>query len=108
MKVLARPPVVRGDKFDETAEIDSLSCIDPSCTVKAGAQIINSVVSRNCYIEERARIENSVVRGNSRIGTGAVVSNAIVGRGCHIGRSVTVRSGAVLGDKSVITDYSQS
>ena len=107
VKVLDLPPGPRGDKFDETAEIDSLSCVDPSCTVKAGAQIINSVVSRNCYIEERARIENSVVRGNSRIGTGAVVSSAIVGRGCHVGRSVTVGSGAVLGDKSVITDYSQ-
>ena len=107
VKVLDRPPGDRGDKFDETAEVDSLSCVDPSCTLKAGAQIINSVVSRNCYIEERARVENSVVRGNSRIGTGAVVSNAVVGRGCHIGRSVTVGNGAVLGDKSVITDYSQ-
>lgn len=108
VKLLDRLPDVRGDKFDETTEIDSLSCVDPSCTVKAGAQIVNSVVSRNCYIEERARIENSVVRGNSRIGTGAVVSNAIIGKGCHIGRAVTVGSGTVLGDKSVITDYSQS
>jgi NDP-sugar pyrophosphorylase family protein len=108
VKVLDRLPAGRGDKFDETMEIDSLSCVDPSCTVKAGAQIINSVVSRNCYIEERARIENSVVRGNSRIGTGAVVSDAIIGKGCHIGRAVTVGSGTVLGDKSVITDYSQS
>ena len=107
VKLLDRLPEERGEKFDETAEIDSLSCVDPSCTVKAGAQIINSVVSRNCYIEERARIENSVVRGNSRIGTGAAVSNAIIGKGCHIGRSVTVGSGTVLGDKSVITDYSQ-
>ena len=108
VKLLDRLPEERGDKFDETAEIDSLSCVDPSCAVKAGAQIINSIVSSNCYIEERARIENSVVRGNSRIGTGAVVSNAIIGKGCHVGRSVTVRSGTVLGDKSVITDYSQS
>jgi NDP-sugar pyrophosphorylase family protein len=107
VKVLDRPNDERGDKFDETAEIDPLSCVDPSSTLKAGAQIINSVVSRNCYIEERARIENSVVRGNSRIGTGAVVSGAVIGRGCHIGRSVTVGGGAVLGDKSVITDYSQ-
>ena len=108
VKLLDKLPEERGEKFDETAEIDSLSCVDPSCTVKAGAQIINSVVSRNCYIEERARIENSVVRGNSRIGTGAAVSNAVIGKGCHIGRSVTVGSGTVLGDKSVITDYSQS
>lgn len=107
VKLLDRLPGERGDKFDETAEIDSLSCVDPSCTVKAGAQIINSVVSRNCYVEERARVENSVVRGNSRVGTGAVVTEAVIGKGCHIGRSVTVGSGTVLGDKSVITDYSQ-
>ncbi len=97
----------RGEKFDETAEIDSISVVDPSCTVKAGAQIINSVISRNCYIEERARIENSVVRGGTRIGQGATVTDAIVGKSCHIGRVVTVASRAVLGDKSVLTDYSQ-
>ena len=108
LNLLDRIPSVRGDKFDETIEIDALSCVDPSCTVKAGAQIINSVLSRNCYIEERVRIENSVVRSGSRIGTGAVVSGAIIGKGSHIGRSVTIGSGTVLGDKSVITDYSQS
>jgi NDP-sugar pyrophosphorylase family protein len=97
----------RGGKFDETAEIDSLSLVDPTCTVKAGTHIINSVISRNCFIEERARIENSVVRGGSRIGAGAVLQGAVLGKSCHIGRAVTVGSGASLGDKSVITDYSQ-
>jgi NDP-sugar pyrophosphorylase family protein len=108
VKILDRPPASRGEKFDETAEIDSLSCVDTSCAVKAGAQVINSVINRNCYIEERARIENSVVRSGSRIGTGAVISDAVIGKGCHIGRAVTVGAGTVLGDKSVITDYSQS
>ena len=106
--LLDHPPAQRGERFDDTAEIDSSSVVDSSCTVKAGAQIINSVVSRNCYIEERARIENSVVRGGSRIGPGATVVEAVIGKGCHIGRAVTVSGGTVLGDKSVITDYSQS
>ena len=99
-------PGERGEKFDDTAEIDSLSVIDPTCTVKAGAQIINSVISRNTYIAEKAHIENSVVRSGSRIETGATVRNSVVGKSCHIGRWVTT-DGAVLGDKSVITDYSQ-
>jgi NDP-sugar pyrophosphorylase family protein len=47
------------------------------------------------------------VRGGSRIGAGSIITGAIVGKGCHIGRAVTVNSGAVLGDKSVVTDYSQ-
>lgn len=107
VNILNRLPAERGEKFDETAEIDRISCVDPSSTVKAGAQIINSVIGRNAYIEERARIENSVVRGGSRIGSGATLQGVVTGRSCHIGRSVTIRSGAVLGDKSVITDYSQ-
>ena len=105
--LLDRLPAERGEKFDETAEIDQTSIVDPSCTVKAGAQIINSVVGRNSYIEERARIENCVVRGSSRIGSGAMLQGMVAGRSCHIGRSVTIAGGAVLGDKSVITDYSQ-
>src|SRR5215470_18884526 len=68
-----RSPRARGEKFDDAAEIDDLSMVDPSCTVKAGARIVNSVISRNCYIEERARIEDSVIRSGTRIGTGAVI-----------------------------------
>ena len=107
VSLLPRPRAARGDKFDETAELDALSVVDPTCTLKPGVQIINSVVSRNCYIEDRSRVENSVVRGGTRIGQGAVVHGAVIGKSCHIGRAVTVSQGAVLGDKSVITDYSQ-
>jgi NDP-sugar pyrophosphorylase family protein len=108
VSLLPRPNFERGEKFDATAEIDATSIVDPSCAVKAGAQIINSVISRNCYIEDHARIENSVVRGGSRIGSGATLNGVVVGKSCHIGRSVTIANGAVLGDKSVITDYSQA
>jgi len=107
VKLIERARATRGEKFDETAAIDALSVVDPTCTLKAGVQIINSVVSRNCYIEDRARIENSVVRGGTRIGQGAVVRDAVIGKSCHIGRAVTAGRGAILGDKSVINDYSQ-
>lgn len=90
------------------AEIDELSMVGDDCTIKPGAQIINSALGAGCYIEERARIENSVVWAHTRIGAGAQVSNAVVGRGCHIGRSVQVGAGTVLGDKASLTDYSQT
>jgi len=95
-----------GEKFDATAEIEPPSAVDPSCTLKPGVQIVNSVVSRNCYIEERARIENSVVRGGTRIGADSIVRGAVIGKGCHIGRAVEIGNGSVLGDKSVVSDYS--
>jgi NDP-sugar pyrophosphorylase family protein len=106
VKLLGKPVQERGERFDPSCDIDQISVVDPSCTIKPGVEIINSVISRNCYVEERARIENSVVRGSSRIGTAADVRDSVVGKGCHIGRSVSV-TGAVLGDKSVLTDYSQ-
>jgi len=107
VKLLDKQSADRGEKFDASAEIDALSVVDPSCTLKAGVQIINSVVSRNCYIEERARIENAVIRGGTRIGPQATINGAVIGKGCHIGRAVTVEHNAVLGDKSVLADYSQ-
>jgi mannose-1-phosphate guanylyltransferase len=96
----------RGD-FDSAthSEIDELSIIADECTIKPGVQIINSVLGRGCYIEERARIENSVIWGHTRVGTAAQVRDAVICRGCHIGRSTLVGAGAVLGDKTSLTDY---
>jgi len=106
INLLPRGSGERGEKFDPTAEVEAPSTVEPSCTLKAGVKIINSVLSRNCYIEERARIENSVVRAGTRVGAGSTLEGSVIGKGCHIGRSVEIKS-AVLGDKSVVTDYSQ-
>lgn len=100
----------RRGKFDSAthAEIDEMSMIADDCTIKPGAQIINSVLGRGCYIEERARIENSVIWSHTRVGTVAEVSGALVGRGCHIGRSTVVAPGTVLGDKTSLADYTKT
>jgi NDP-sugar pyrophosphorylase family protein len=96
----------RGEKFDPSADIDAASLVHPSCTVRAGARIINSVISKRCFIEENALVENSVVRGGSRICEGATVTGAVLGKSCHVGQAASVAAGNVLGDKSVLTDYS--
>ena len=99
----------RGD-FDSAthSEIDELSIIADDCTLKPGVQIVNSVLGAGCYIEERARIENSVIWSHTRVGTAAQIKDAIIGRGCHIGRSTLVGPGAVLGDKTSLTDYTKT
>jgi NDP-sugar pyrophosphorylase family protein len=106
VQLLPIQPYERGEKFDATAEIEPPAVVDLSCTLKAGAKIANSVISRNCYIEDRAQIENCVIRAGTRVGAGSSIRDAVIGKGCHIGRSVEIK-GAVLGDKSVVTDYSQ-
>jgi len=99
----------RGDSDLAThAEIDDLSLIADRCTVKPGAQVVGSVLGEGVHVEEKARIENSVVWPHTRVGAGAHVSNAVVGRGCHVGRSALVGAGAVLGDKTSLTDYTQT
>src|SRR5215470_5125871 len=96
VNVLPKQVYEQGEKFDASADVDATAVVDPTCTLRAGVQIVNSVVSRNCFIEEGARIENSVVRGGSRLGAGAVVQGAVIGKSCHIGRSVVVTPGSVL------------
>ncbi|MBC7931884.1 MAG: NDP-sugar synthase [Rubrivivax sp.] len=100
----------RRGSFDSAtiAEIDVLSIIADDCTVKPGAQIINSVLGEGVHVEEKARIENSVVWPHTRVGAGAQIVNAIVGRGCHIGRAAVVGAGATLGDKTNLTDYTHT
>jgi NDP-sugar pyrophosphorylase family protein len=98
------PP--RGEKFDSTTQIDNRSYLDPSCIIKANAQIRNSVIGPNCFIEEKVVIEDSVIWSATRVGAEAQVRGCVIGKSCHVGRSATL-IGAVLGDKSVVTDYSQ-
>lgn len=95
-----------GEKFDPAVRIDERSHVDPSCVIKAQAQIVNSIIGPNCFIEEKAQIENSVIWSATRVSAEAEVRQCVIGKSCHIGRSA-VLVGAVLGDKSVVTDYSQ-
>ncbi|MEJ7618607.1 MAG: NDP-sugar synthase [Pyrinomonadaceae bacterium] len=100
----------RGRAFDmaTAAQVDEASVVGDGCVLKPGVEIINSVLGPGCFIEEKARIVNSVVWSHTRVGAAAEVSGAIIGRGCHVGRSAVVQTGTVLGDKSSLTDYTQS
>jgi mannose-1-phosphate guanylyltransferase len=95
-------------RIDEGVAIEGPCFVDAGAVVKTGARIgPYSVVGRQCHIEEHAVIERAIVWANSRISQEAVVRRSIIGRHCHIGRSAMVEDGAVLGDKSVVTDYSR-
>ena len=90
------------------ADIDKSSIIGENCVIKPNAKILNSVIGEGVHIEEKAIVENSVIWAHTRISNSAHVKNAVIGRGCHIGRNVEVREGAVLGDKTSLTDYTKT
>jgi NDP-sugar pyrophosphorylase family protein len=100
--------------------------VDPAATVEPGARLTGpayvgagsivkaravvepyAVVGANCRIEEGACVGDSVLWANVRIGQEAQVRGALIGRSAHIGHHAFVDRGVVLGDKSVITDYSR-
>jgi NDP-sugar pyrophosphorylase family protein len=102
-------PIVSPEaRVDDGATIEAPCFIDAGAHVRAGATVgAYSVIGRGVIIEEDAAVRASVIWQNSRIGRDAAVEGAIVGRHAHIGRNAVVSDGAVLGDKSVLTDYTK-
>lgn len=96
-------------RVDEGAIIEGPCFIDEGCVVKAGAKVGRwSVLGRNTQVEAGAVVDGSIIWPNGRIGSEAQVHDAIAGRHCHIGSNVVVRDGAVLGDKTVLTDFTRA
>jgi mannose-1-phosphate guanylyltransferase len=100
---------VAGDaRLEDGASVIGPCFVDEGVLVKAGARIgPYSVIGRQCQIEEDARVDGAIIWQNGRIGRDAVIERAVLGRNCHIGRSASVGAGAVLGDKSSLTDYTR-
>ncbi len=86
--------------------IDSFSILDGKCVIKQGVAIENSVLGEGCRIEEGTLIKDSVIWNGTRILPNARIERAIVGRQCHIGEGARLRPGTVLGDKSIVSDFS--
>jgi mannose-1-phosphate guanylyltransferase len=104
-----RAAVAADVRVEGGATITGPCFIDEGVLIKAGARIgPYSVIGRQTQIEEEATIERAIIWPNCRVGGNAVIQNAIVGRQCHIGRSASVNSGAVLGDKTTLTDFSKA
>lgn len=96
-------------RIDPSAVIQGPCFIDRDVVVKAGARIgPYSVLGRQCHVDDGAIVSGAIVWPNTRLGTESIVTEAVVGRNCHIGRNATVSAGAVLGDKTVMTDFSRT
>ncbi len=89
------------------AVVDSTSVIGADCIVKPNAKILNSVLGPGVHVEEHALIEDSVVWAHTRVGGSSEIRGAVIGRSCHIGRNVSVQPSSVLGDKTLLTDYTR-
>ena len=100
---------ISGDaRIEDGAVIEGPCFIDEGVVIKAGARIgPYSVIGRQTQIDEHAVVEGGIIWPNCRIGEHAAVRGAIVGRNCHLGRHTTIHHGAILGDKTTLTDYTK-
>jgi mannose-1-phosphate guanylyltransferase len=88
------------------AVVDDKSIIDHDVVIRDGVRIENSVIGKNCKIDEGAHIVDSVIWSGNTIDADARISGSLIGKGCYVGRSAKLRPGVVLGDKTVLTDFS--
>jgi len=95
-------------RIEEGAILKGPCFVEEGAVVKAGARLgPYAVVGRQCHVEEHAVVERSILWASTRVSQEAVVKGSILGRHTHIGRNATLDDGVVLGDKSVVTDYSR-
>ncbi len=66
------------------------------------------MIGRQTQVEEDAVVDGGIIWPNCRISRDSIVRDAILGRNCHLGRSVSLDAGAVLGDKTTLTDYTRA
>lgn len=90
-----------------TAEITGNSFIGNNCLIGNNSKIINSVLGTGVFAAENSVIENSVVGAGTKIWDNALVSGAIVGQNCQVGSFSIIKPETILGDRSVLTDYSK-
>lgn len=90
----------------QNSQLDNISLIDESTQLDQ-ASINNSIIGANCNIQAGAKISNSVLLSGVTVEPNAVIDNAIIGRNCLIKTAAIIGKGCVLGDDTVITDFSQ-
>jgi NDP-sugar pyrophosphorylase family protein len=96
-------------RVEDGASVEGPCFVDEGVLIKAGARVgPYSVIGRQTQVDEKAVVDGAIIWPNCRVGAEASVRQAIVGRNCHLGRSVTVDGGAVLGDKTTLTDYTRA
>jgi NDP-sugar pyrophosphorylase family protein len=94
-------------RVEEGAIIEAPCFIDAGAVIKGGARIgPYTVIGKHCHIAEGAVIDGAILWPNTWVATDARLGAVMAGRHCHFGRSVEVGD-AMVGDKSVITDYSR-
>jgi NDP-sugar pyrophosphorylase family protein len=96
-------------RVDAGAELEAPFYIGPRCRVAAGAHVgAGAVLTAGVSLAAGARVTDSVIWEGTQIGRDARVEGALLGRDVHIGERATVAPGAVLGERTDISEFSRT
>jgi NDP-sugar pyrophosphorylase family protein len=97
-----------GARIESDVRIQGPCFLDEGVVIKSGAEIgPYTVLGRQCQVDEQAVVRGAIAWANTLIGANAVVEEALLGRNCQVGRNVRIGPQSLLGDRTVVTDYSQ-
>jgi len=95
-------------RIEDGAVIEAPCFIDAGAVIKAGARIgAHSVIGAHSHISEDAQINGAILWPHTWVDRHAVLGPLVAGRHCQFGRHVEVGGAAILGDNSVVTDFSR-
>lgn len=95
-------------RIEPGAIIEAPCFIDAGAVIKSGARIgAHSVIGAHCHIGEDAQVDGAILWPHTWVDRHAKIGPLVAGRHCQFGRNVEVGGAALLGDNSVITDYSR-
>jgi len=91
-----------------SAQVRGPVVIGPGCRLEDEVVVGPGVVlGAGCRLEAGAHAEGAVLWEDVHVGPGARLQGCLLGRGGRIGAHAQVSPGAVLGDESVLSDYSR-
>ena len=95
-------------RIEPGAVIEGPCFIDAGAVVKHGARIgPYSVIGAHSHISEDAHIDGAILWPHTWVDRHATLGPLVAGRHCQFGRNVEVSGTAMLGDNSVVTDFSR-
>jgi NDP-sugar pyrophosphorylase family protein len=96
-------------KVDAGAVLEPPFYVGPRCQVAAGARVgPGAVLTAGVSVAAGARVADSVLWDGTRIGREASVQGALLGREVEVGERAAVAPGAVLGERTRISDFSRT
>lgn len=96
-------------QVDAHAQLEGPFYLGAGCRVAAGARIkAGAVLAGRVTIGTGAEVGDCVLWPGTEIEEGAKVEGALLGPGVRIGRHARVAAGSVLGEASMVSDYSRT